>query len=124
MTIEYDSESKSSTHLESGLTVKWLRDDPPMERRSFFALIADGAEIPFEAYYDFGNDAPQTLPTERKTRFRDVSEKNFKTSNIAGRFDRQIFVNVWQNLVSQGFSSIQVSACYTERGSTEWRATT
>ena len=55
MTIEYDSERKRSTDLESGLAVEWVRDEPPLERRTHFKLIVDGKGTPFESSYDFGD---------------------------------------------------------------------
>jgi hypothetical protein len=56
MTIVFDPERRRSTHLESGLAVQWVRDEPPMERHTHFKLIVDRIEVPFEASYDFGRD--------------------------------------------------------------------
>ncbi|WP_257193056.1 MULTISPECIES: hypothetical protein [unclassified Bradyrhizobium] len=56
MTIRFDPDQRRSTHVESGLAVQWVRDEPPMERSTHFNLIVDGIEVPFVASYDYGED--------------------------------------------------------------------
>lgn len=41
-------------------------------------------------------------------------EKNYRAVNIKANFDKQIFVEVWRDLVSQGHSSYRISTYYTE----------
>lgn len=129
MTIEYDPTLKRSTHLESGLAVQWLRDDPPMERRSFFVLVVDGKEVPFEASYEFGHKKieaahPELSFIEQAKLAMALSEKNYHASSIKVAFDRTVFVEVWRDLVSQGYSTTRVSTYYVENPGTneckEW----
>lgn len=133
MTIEYNASLRRSTHLESGLAVQWLRDDTPMERRSFFAPLVNGFEIPFERFYSF--DGPQLESAEHEienrrigSRFRPVSQKVFRVSNISGDFDRQIFLYVWKTFVSQALGSITAGTIHEEFSTAlpsevkEWRA--
>jgi hypothetical protein len=119
MTIVFDPTRRRSTHVESGLAVQWVRDEPPMERRTHFKLIVGGAEVPFEASYDFGdNKIKQQYPDadflEISQRLNDLHEKNYSAVNIRAHFDKEVFVKVWQNLVQQGLSVYRVSTHYTE----------
>jgi len=64
MTIKFDPERRRSTHVESGLAVQWVRDEPPMERSTHFKLIVDGIEVPFVGSYDYGEDKiKKKIPT-------------------------------------------------------------
>ena len=115
MAIIFDSERRRSTHVESGLAVQWVRDDPPMERSKRYKLIVDGAEIPFDASYDYGEEkVKQQYPDadlfELNRRMNALQEINYHASNIPGRFDPQVFVQVWRDLVSQGLSAFRISA--------------
>jgi hypothetical protein len=119
MTIIFDPERRRSTHLESGLAVQWVRDEPPMERRTHFKLIAGGAEVPFEASYDYGQDKikkqyPDADALEIGERTSNLRELNYRAVNITGRFDPEDFVQVWRDLVSQGHRVYRVSTYYTE----------
>ena len=105
MPVEIDPERGRAVHLESGLAVAWVRDEPAQERKSHFKLVADGREIPFEAVYDFGERAiletdPGLSPEELSARLLQTLRKNYCAQNIAGAFDRQVFVTVWHGLVS------------------------
>ena len=119
MTIIFDPERRRSTDVESGLAVQWVRDEPPMERSTHFKLIFGGAEVPFEASYDFGEDKikqqyPEADFLEISQRLNDLNEKNYRAGNIRAQFDKEVFVKVWQNLVQQGRSVYRVSTFYTE----------
>ena len=119
MTIIFDPVRRRSTHVESGLAVQWVRDEPPMERCTLFKLIVDGAEVPFEASYDYGDrkiqqQYPDADAIELYKRLSELREKNYRALNIRVRFDKEIFLQVWQNLVQQGLSVYRVSTYYTE----------
>lgn len=119
MLIEFDSKFRRSTHVETGLAVQWVRDEPPMERQSHFKVIAGGREFPFIASYDYGEaklkaQYPNMTALEFNERQGELLEKNFKASNIRANFDRDIFVSVWQNLVSQALTGFKVSVFYTD----------
>jgi hypothetical protein len=119
MTIIFDPERRRSTHLESGLAVQWVRDEPPMERNTHFKLIVGGAEVPFEASYSFGDDKikqqyPDADAVELHRRLSELREMNYRAVNIRTHFDKEVFVQVWQNLVQQGVSPYRVSTYYTE----------
>ena len=121
MTIIHDPERRRSTHLETGLAVQWVRDEPPMERQTHFKLIADGIETPFVATYDYGEPKlkaryPNMSALEFNERMGSVQEKNFHAINLKRDFDRDVFLRVWQDLVAQGLSGIRVSTYYTEVG--------
>lgn len=107
MTIIHDPERRRSTHLETGLAVQWVRDEPPMERQTHFKLIADGIETPFVATYDYGEPKlkaryPNMSALEFNERMGSVQEKNFHAINLKRDFDRDLFLRVWRDLVSQG----------------------
>jgi hypothetical protein len=119
MTIVFDPTRKRSTHVESGLAVQWVRDEPPMERRTHFKLIVGGAEVPFEASYDFGRNKikekyPDADVFEIDRLTTALREMNYTAVNIRAQFDKEVFVKVWQNLVQQGPSVYRVSTYYTE----------
>ncbi|WP_213288462.1 hypothetical protein [Bradyrhizobium sp. sGM-13] len=119
MTIILDPERRRSTHVESGLAVQWVRDEPPMERRTHFKLIVGGADVPFEASYDFGyykikQQYPDADAVELYRRCSELCEMNYRAVNIRTHFDKEVFVQVWQNLVQQGVSPYRVSTYYTE----------
>ena len=118
MTIEYDPVRKRSTHIESGLAVQWVRDEPVMERTTHFKLIVDGREIPFVGCYDHGDDKidfPLGLTPSEDFRLRlALRELNYNAAWIRGNFDRNLFVKVWQHLLSQGRERYRVSTYYTE----------
>ena len=93
MTIIHDPERRRSTHLETGLAVQWVRDEPPMERQTHFKLIADGIETPFVATYDYGEPKlkaryPNMSALEFNERMGSVQEKNFHAINLKRDFDR------------------------------------
>jgi hypothetical protein len=119
MTIVFDPERRRSTHVESSLAVQWERDEPPMERRTHFKLIVGGAEVPFEASYNFGEDKikqryPDADILEIGRHVSDLLELNYRAVNIKTHFDKEVFVKVWQHLVQQGVSPYRVSTYYTE----------
>ncbi|GMO41733.1 hypothetical protein [Bradyrhizobium sp. TM233] len=131
MMIRFDRDLRRSTHLESGLAVQWVRDEPPMERSTHFKLIVDGIEVPFVASYDYGEDKikkahPDTGALELDRLSTSLGEKNYRATSINANFNKQIFVEVWRDLVSQGHSSYRISTYYTEirlagsNGKTEW----
>jgi hypothetical protein len=119
MTIVFDPERRRSTHVESSLAVQWVRDEPPMERRTHFKLIVDGNEVPFEGSYDYGDSKikerfPDADALERDRLVTALGEKNFKAVNIGCEFDKEIFLETRRNLVSQGLKSFRVSTYYIE----------
>jgi len=119
MTIEFDAQRRRSTDTESGLGVQWVRDEPPMERRTHFKLIVGGVELPFEASYDFGDDKikrqyPDADYLEIHERLSQLREMNYRAVNIKADFDKEVFVKVWQNLVQQGVRPYRVSTYYVE----------
>ena len=121
MTIIHDPERRRSTHLESGLAVQWVRNEPPMERQTHFKLIVDGIETPFVATYDYGEGKlkaqyPNMSALEFNERMGALQEKNFHAIDIKRDFDRDVFLRVWQDLVAQGLGGIRVSTYYTEVG--------
>ena len=94
MTIVFDPERRRSTHVESSLAVQWVRDEPPMERRTHFKLIVDGNEVPFEGSYDYGDSKikerfPDADALERDRLVTALGEKNFKAVNIGCEFDKE-----------------------------------
>ena len=119
MTIVYDPERRRSTHLESGLSVQWVRDEPPMERTTRFKLMVDGIEVQFDASYDFGEDKiGQTHPdADAVEMYRHISalqEINYRAVNIRAHYDKDLFLKVWQHLLQQGRGMRRVSTYYTE----------
>ncbi len=119
MTIIHDPERRRSTHLETGLAVQWVRDEPPMERQTHFKLIADGIETPFVATYDYGEPKlkaryPNMSALEFNERMGSVQEKNFHAINLKRDFDRDLFLRVWRDLVSQGLDGFRISTHYAE----------
>lgn len=119
MTIVFDPERRRSMDLASGLAVQWVRDEPPMERRTHFKLIVDRIEVPFEASYNYGDDKikrqyPDADAFEAYRRMKDLRELNYGAVNIRARFDKDLFLKVWQHLVQQGLTVHRVSTCYTE----------
>jgi hypothetical protein len=90
-----------------------------MERSTHFKLIVDGNEVPFTASYDYGEEKiKKTNPGIGALELDRLStalwEKNYRAVNIKANFDKQIFVEVWRDLVSQGHSSYRISTYYTE----------
>jgi hypothetical protein len=82
MTIIYDPALRHSTHLESGLAVQWVRDEPPMERSTRFKLIANGSEVEFDGTNDYGEHKirklyPDADFTEVHRRATDLREINY-----------------------------------------------
>ena len=119
MTIKFDPERRRSTHVESGLAVQWVRDEPPMERSTHFKLIVDGIEVPFVGSYDYGEHKikkknPDVSALELDRLSTALWEKNYRAVNINVDFDKEIFVEVWRNLVSQGHGSYRISTYYAE----------
>jgi hypothetical protein len=119
MTIIFDPERRRSTHVESGLAVQWVRDEPPMERATRFKLIVDRIEVPFEASYNYGDDKirrqyPDADFLEVHRRASELWEKNYRAVNIRAFFEKDLFLKVWQHLVSQGLTVYRVSTYYTE----------
>ena len=119
MTIRFDTDLRRSTHVESGLAVQWVRDEPPMERSTHFKLIVGGIEVPFTASCDYGEDKikkanPDIGAIELDRLSTALWEKNYRAVNIEANFDKQVFVEVWRDLVSQGHSSYRISTYYTE----------
>lgn len=132
MTIVFDPQRRRSTDLESGLAVQWVRDEPPMECRTHFKLIVDGSEVPFEATYDNGwnrmqEKYPDADAIELHRKVSALQELNYHAFDIRGRFDPEVFVRVWQDLISQGLPGYRISTYYAEyRGGgpndkKEWR---
>ncbi|WP_315719354.1 MULTISPECIES: hypothetical protein [unclassified Bradyrhizobium] len=118
MTIRFDPDLRRSTHVESGLAVQWVRDAPPMERSTHFKLLVGGVEVPFTASYDYGEDKikkanPDIGAIELDRLSTALWEKNYRAIDIEANFDKQIFVEVWQDLVLQGHSSYRISTYYT-----------
>lgn len=102
MTIRFDPDQRRSTHVETGLAVEWVRDEPPMERSTYFKLIVDGIEVPFVASYDYGEDKikkanPDIGALELDRLSTALWEKNYRAVNIKAHFDKQIFVEVWRD---------------------------
>lgn len=119
MTVAIGPEHRRAVHQESGLTVDWVRDEPAPERKSHFRLSVDGRGIPFEAVHDFGERAllaaEQDLsPAELSARLLQDLRKDYHAHNIAGAFDRQIFVTVWHALVSARAGDFKVSVACSE----------
>lgn len=119
MTVEIDQGHRRAVHLESGLAVEWVRDEPAQERKSHFRLVVDGREMPFEAVCDFGERAiletdPGLSPEDLSARLLQTLRKNYCAQNIAGAFDRQVFVTVWHGLVSARTGGFKVSVAYSE----------
>jgi hypothetical protein len=134
MTIIYDPALRRSTHLESGLAVQWVRDEPPMERSTRFKLIANGSEVQFDGTNDYGEYKIQKLYPdadfmEVHRRASDLKEINYSAVCVRGRFDEELFVKVWQHLLQQehGHGVYRVSARYTvftgddPESGTEWK---
>ena len=119
MTIIFDPARRRSTHLESGLAVQWVRDEPPMERSTRFKLIANGVEVQFDGSYDYGEHKieklyPDADVLEIYRRTSDLQEINHTAVHIRARFDEELFVKVWQHLVQQGHDVYRVSTYYVE----------
>jgi len=119
MTIKFDPDKRRSKHVESGLAVQWVRDEPPMERSTHFKLIVGRSEVPFTASYDYGEDKirkahPDIGHPELDRLTTALWEINYRAVNIKAKFDKQIFVEVWRDLVSQGHSRYRISTTYTE----------
>jgi hypothetical protein len=119
MTIVFDPARRRSTHVESGLAVQWVREEPPLERRDHFKLIVAGTEVPFEASYDYGEDKinkqyPSADTLERGRLVMALREINYRAVNIKGTFDKGVFVAIWQDLVQQGLDVYRASTSYTE----------
>lgn len=119
MTIVFDPKQKRSTHVESGLSVQWVRDEPPMECRKHFKLIIDDREVPFEASYDYGESKiekkyPNASILEKGRLISELREINYSSININCDFDKMIFLETWRDLVSQGMGVSRVSTYYTE----------
>lgn len=119
MSIIFNEKARRSTHVESGLAVQLVREEPPTERQTHFKIIANGREYPFVAYRDFGEaklkeNYPNMDPLEFNRRIADIFEQNFEASDISGDFDRDIFVHVWHKLVSTGMNGFRVTVRYTE----------
>lgn len=119
MTIVFDPKQKRSTHVESGLSVQWVHDEPPLEFRKHFKLIIDDKEIPFESSYDYGEGKiddkyPNASILEKGCMISELKEINYNSFNIKCDFDKEIFIETWGNLVSQGMGVSRVSTYYTE----------
>lgn len=134
--VVYDVERKRATHVESGLAVEYIHDDDPRERKSYFKLIFDGKEIPFEASTDNGREKikkqyPNMDRTERNRLITALWESNFRTNNprFDSNVDREIFVKVWQRVVKRENSLYKFSVyckewegqILSERNHREWR---
>ncbi|POF34227.1 hypothetical protein [Roseibium marinum] len=119
MTVEIGLESERAVHLESGLMVEWVRDEPAQDRKSHFKLVLEGLQIPFEACYDFGDQDivekdPEISPEDLSRKLLENPVKNYHAQNIAADFDRETFVKAWQSLVSAKASSFKISVFYSE----------
>ena len=55
--LSYEPVSHLATHGPTGLAIRWLRDDPPMERTAFFTLTYKDTETPFTGHYDYDDAA-------------------------------------------------------------------
>ena len=105
------SEITSIYDEESGLGVEWVRDEPPMERRTHFRLWIKGREVPFSAWYEFGSDR-----LHRRLRAEGVSVAEiikmtpsedtmfYEAQNINAVFDRDKFLELWQRVLSKRHS--------------------
>lgn len=119
MTINFDPTRKRATDMNSGLAVEWVRDEPPMERQTHFKIMVGGRSLPFTASYDHGDKKireghANLTPGERFLLTTALKEKNYYAQNIVGEFDRTIFVELWQRVVSHGLDGIRVAAHYSE----------
>ncbi|MDD1535427.1 MULTISPECIES: hypothetical protein [unclassified Bradyrhizobium] len=119
MTITFDPIQQRSTHVESGLAVQWVRNEPPMECRTHFKLIVEGSEIPFEGTFDNGwskiqKEFPDADAVELHRKVSALHQLDYSASNIRASFDPDLFVEVWQDLVAQRLPGYRISTHYVE----------
>ena len=119
MTVEVDMDRKRAFHVQSGLTVEWVCDEPSQERKSHFLVIFEGKEMPFEATFDFGEEKflekrPDATPEALSHFLSENLHKNYRAQNISGDFDRDIFVEVWRLAISPKSDVYRYSAFYVE----------
>ena len=117
--VIYDAENKRASHIETGLTIVHLRDEPPQERKSHFKLILGSQQISFEAWYDYSEEKieqkyPDMHFLEQGKLIANLNEKNFYVININADFDRNKFVQVFQKLVQGNNDVYKISVTYSE----------
>lgn len=106
--VVYDPESKTATHIESGIKVVFLYDEPPMERQSQFMLVTkEGNETKFSASTDASEAKlkklyPNKNLGELQKARRELNEYNF-TIYIYQDFELfdDVFLKTFHKLVSK-----------------------
>ena len=107
----FDSTERRVTDTDSGLSVRWLSDDPPLERRRYFELVYAGSAVRFEASYNHDDAAKRaafphlnamelfraTRDWPQKMNYRAIETALFQIEGL----DCQRFVEVWQHLLSE-----------------------
>jgi hypothetical protein len=119
MTITFDPIQQRSTNVESGVAVQWLRNEPPMERQTHFKLIVEGSETPFAGTYDNGwsklqQKYPEADAVELHRKVSALRHLDYSASNIKARFDADVFVRVWQDLMAKRLPGYRISTHYVE----------
>jgi hypothetical protein len=104
---------------ENGLGIEWVRDEPPMERRSHFRLLVGDREIPFSASVEFGSD--RAMGENPDMSFDDllssISSNRalvLTAQNIDADFDPDIFLQIWHELLSRDRPNTSVGVVYSE----------
>lgn len=102
-----------------GLGVEWVRDEPPMERRSHFRLLIGDREVPFSASIEFGSDrAQRENPNMSMDELLSSISSNraivFKAQNIDADFDPDNFLQIWHKLLSRDRPNTSVGVIYSE----------
>jgi hypothetical protein len=114
MTIVYDAEAKRATHVESGLSVQFLRWGRTVrEQDVYFAVTWKGRTTEFEATYSSGwgkimKKYPNLSREERRKKVDELNEMEYKTQDIGidvtsalsdYRDFGDIFVRTWWNAI-------------------------
>lgn len=115
MTIEYDSEKKRATHVETGLAVEFIEYGYMQDQNAYFNLIM-GERKKIEAVYDFGFEKIRAahpgfdaLAISKKQ--DELNEQNFTASTFGPVIDArlkessgrlaQVFVETWHRVVAE-----------------------
>lgn len=105
----------------SGLSIAWLKDEPPLERTSVFVVRVGRQEAIFNASYK--QSAAIVMAEfegisvfEAMKRSADDRRLQLSASNISCKFDKGDFLRLWHRLIKSANPDDIVKVIYTEGG--------
>lgn len=103
----------------SGLSIAWVSDDPPLERRSQFVLCVGQQEVTFWASYKQStgiimSEFQGISVLEALQKAKGDMRILFHASDIPLDFDKNIFVRLWHKVIKSADSNSIVKVVYSE----------